>query len=111
MSATNEWNPPAKIEELYAKSAGNKWAAINSPTAGARTEKEAPAGSAPLQLYSLATPNGQKVSILLEELGVDYDAHGNTKNIESYLMILITLSVHSHQHRSWRSVHDWFCCN
>ena len=37
--------------------------------------EQAPVGSAPIQLYSLATPNGQKVGILLEELGVDYDAH------------------------------------
>lgn len=74
--STTEWQPPAKIEELFAKSAGNKWASINSPTAGARTTKDVPVGTAPLQLYSLATPNGQKVSVLLEELGVDYDAHG-----------------------------------
>jgi len=73
--STPEWQPPAKIEDLFAKSAGNKWAAINSPTAGARTTKDVPVGPAPLQLYSLATPNGQKVGILLEELGVDYDAH------------------------------------
>jgi len=46
----------------------NKFASINQPTAGARFERELPVGEHPLQLYSLATPNGQKVSILLEEL-------------------------------------------
>jgi len=62
-----------KIEDLFGSVA--QFAAINSPTAGPKEERELPAGSAPIQLYSLATPNGQKASILLEELGVDYDAH------------------------------------
>lgn len=52
--------------------------ALNLPTAGARTTKVLPRGDHELQLYSLATPNGQKVSILLEELneatGLEYDA-------------------------------------
>ncbi len=58
----------------------NRFASINRPTAGARFERELPVGDHPLQLYSLATPNGQKASILLEELlerGVaeaEYDA-------------------------------------
>lgn len=58
----------------------NKFANINRPTAGARFEQELPVGQHPLQLYSLATPNGQKVTILLEELlaaghaGAEYDA-------------------------------------
>lgn len=46
----------------------NKFASINRPTAGARFKRELPVGKHPLQLYSLATPNGQKVTILLEEL-------------------------------------------
>ncbi|MFC3225731.1 glutathione-dependent disulfide-bond oxidoreductase [Marinibaculum pumilum] len=59
---------------------GGRFANINKPTAGAQFEKELPVGKHPLQLYSLATPNGQKVTILLEELlaaGVkeaEYDA-------------------------------------
>ncbi|RKF13682.1 glutathione-dependent disulfide-bond oxidoreductase [Alginatibacterium sediminis] len=59
----------------------NKWASINSPESGARFEKELPTGEHALQLYSLATPNGQKVTILLEELlalGIkeaEYDAY------------------------------------
>lgn len=58
----------------------NKFANINRPTAGARFEQELPVGQHPLQLYSLATPNGQKVTTLLEELlaaghtGAEYDA-------------------------------------
>lgn len=69
------WNPPQKVEELFLATSGNKWASINRPTAGAREEKEVPRGSAPFQLYSLATPNGQKPAILLEEIGIEYDAH------------------------------------
>lgn len=53
------WTPPAKIEELYAATAGNQFAAINAPTAGPRVEQALPVGSAPFQLYSLATPNGK----------------------------------------------------
>eukprot|EP00934_Nitzschia_sp_Nitz4_P002702 Nitzschia sp. Nitz4//scaffold38_size140716//133615//134454//NITZ4_003178-RA/size140716-processed-gene-0.71-mRNA-1//-1//CDS//3329550171//2692//frame0 len=47
---------------------GGTWASINQPTAGAREEKELPKGEHPFQLYSLGTPNGQKVTIMLEEL-------------------------------------------
>lgn len=46
----------------------NKFASINRPTSGARFEQQLPIGQHPLQLYSLATPNGQKVTIMLEEL-------------------------------------------
>merc|ERR1719410_676357 len=48
---------------------------MNRPTAGARFEKKLPKGEHSLQLYSLGTPNGQKAAILLEELGLDYDAY------------------------------------
>lgn len=70
------WKPPQRIEELYKSTAGNNFAAINAPTAGARTKFEYPepkTGS--FQLYSLATPNGAKVGILLEELEIPYDAY------------------------------------
>ena len=50
------------------KENGGKFASINSPTAGARQDKILPVGDAPLQLYSLNTPNGVKINILLEEL-------------------------------------------
>ena len=59
---------------------GGRFAGINRPTAGARTDKPLPVGEHPLQLHSLGTPNGVKVTILLEELlaaghaGAEYDA-------------------------------------
>lgn len=59
---------------------GGQFASTNRPTAGATHEQELPVGEHPLQLYSMATPNGQKVTILLEELlaaghvGAEYDA-------------------------------------
>ena len=62
------------------KENGGTFASINRPVAGATHDKELPVGRHPLQLYSLATPNGQKVTILLEELlalghqGAEYDA-------------------------------------
>jgi GST-like protein len=62
------------------KSNGGQFASINRPIAGPTHEKELPVGRHPLQLYSLATPNGQKITIMLEELlalghsGAEYDA-------------------------------------
>jgi len=62
------------------KDDNSPFAAINRPTAGAQREEPLPVGKHPLQLYSLGTPNGQKITILLEELlaaghtGADYDA-------------------------------------
>ncbi|MDY0746758.1 glutathione-dependent disulfide-bond oxidoreductase [Paucibacter sp. R3-3] len=59
---------------------GHAFASINSAVSGARFEKELPVGKHPLQLYSQGTPNGQKITILLEELlvaghaGAEYDA-------------------------------------
>ena len=59
---------------------GGRFANINRPTAGATHEKELPVGRHPLQLYSLGTPNGVKVTVMLEELlqaghaGAEYDA-------------------------------------
>ena len=70
---------PAKVWTWDAESSGT-FASINRPIAGATHEKPLPVGKHPLQLYSLATPNGQKVTILLEELlalghsGAEYDA-------------------------------------
>lgn len=57
-AATPTWTPPAKIEDLFARQAGNQFAAINSPVAGARTQQDLPDGNAAIQLYSLGTPNG-----------------------------------------------------
>ncbi len=62
------------------KPSGGTFANINRPVAGATIEKELPIGRHPLQLYSLATPNGVKVTVMLEELlaagheGAEYDA-------------------------------------
>ncbi|CRM78047.1 Disulfide-bond oxidoreductase YghU [Pseudomonas sp. 31 R 17] len=70
---------PPKVWTWDAESGGT-FASINRPIAGATHEQALPVGKHPLQLYSLATPNGQKVSILLEELlalghtGAEYDA-------------------------------------
>ena len=62
------------------KESGGRFANINRPIAGATHEKDLPVGRHPLQLYSLATPNGVKVTVMLEELlalghtGAEYDA-------------------------------------
>ncbi len=62
------------------KESGGRFASINRPVAGPTHERELPVGKHPLQLYSLATPNGVKVTVLLEELlalgrtGAEYDA-------------------------------------
>src|SRR5690554_2553266 len=58
---------PPKVWKWQQES-GGKFASINRPIAGATHDKELPIGKHPLQLYSLATPNGQKVTIMLEEL-------------------------------------------
>ena len=74
----SDYTPPRVWQ--WQQPSGGRFAAVNRPTAGARTDKALPLGQHPLQLYSLATPNGQKVTILLEELlaqgytGAEYDA-------------------------------------
>ena len=78
MSNTNEYTPP-KIW-VWDQESGGKFASINRPVAGATHDKDLPVGRHPLQLYSLATPNGVKVTVMLEELlalghsGAEYDA-------------------------------------
>ena len=57
------------------KENGGQFASINRPIAGPTHDKELPVGKHPLQLYSLATPNGVKVSIMLEETGLPYEPH------------------------------------
>lgn len=70
---------PPKVWSVDTES-GGRFANINRPTAGAREERDLPRGENPFQLYSLATPNGVKVTIMLEELlelghkGAEYDA-------------------------------------
>ena len=76
---TNEYIPP-KVWTWDTES-GGRFANINRPIAGSTHDKELPRGDNPLQLYSLATPNGVKVTALLEELidlghtGAEYDAY------------------------------------
>jgi GSH-dependent disulfide-bond oxidoreductase len=78
MSSSSEYTPP-KVW-TWSKPSGGQFANINRPVAGSTHDKELPVGRHPLQLYSLATPNGQKVTIMLEELlalghkGAEYDA-------------------------------------
>ncbi|MFZ7092236.1 glutathione-dependent disulfide-bond oxidoreductase [Primorskyibacter sp. 2E233] len=74
---TQEYTPP-KVW-TWEKENGGQWASLNRPIAGATHDKDLPVGKHPYQLYSLATPNGQKVTILLEELlakgfDAEYDA-------------------------------------
>jgi GST-like protein len=79
MADTSIYTPP-KVWKWDSES-GGRFASINRPVAGATHEKELPVGEHPLQLYSLATPNGVKVTVLLEELlalgksGAEYDAY------------------------------------
>ncbi len=78
MTDTTAYTPPAVW--TWDQENGGQFASINRPIAGATHDKALPVGQHPLQLYSLATPNGQKVTILLEELlalghaGAEYDA-------------------------------------
>jgi GSH-dependent disulfide-bond oxidoreductase len=78
MTDTQDYTPP-KVW-AWNKPNGGRFENINRPTAGATHEKELPVGRHPLQLYSLGTPNGVKVTIMLEELlalghkGAEYDA-------------------------------------
>jgi GST-like protein len=78
MSDAPEYTPP-KVW-TWNKPSGGHFASINRPIAGPTHDKELPVGKHPLQLYSLGTPNGIKVTVLLEELlalghsGAEYDA-------------------------------------
>src|ERR1700748_1228585 len=78
MSISSEYTRP-KVWSCN-KANGGRFANINRPIAGPTHDKELPIGKHPLQLYSLGTPNGQKVTIMLEELlalgkkGAEYDA-------------------------------------
>ena len=78
MSKNGTYTPP-RVWKWDAES-GGRFANINRPIAGATHEKELPVGEHPLQLYSLATPNGVKVTVMLEELlalgkDAEYDAY------------------------------------
>ncbi|MGR3277749.1 glutathione-dependent disulfide-bond oxidoreductase [Acaryochloris marina NIES-2412] len=76
---SRDYTPP-KVWQWDSESGGT-WAKINRPISGPTHEQNLPIGKHPLQLYSMGTPNGQKVTIMLEELlalgemGAEYDAH------------------------------------
>ena len=78
MTDTPDYTPPDVW--TWNKENGGRFASINRPIAGATYDKELPVGKHPMQLYSLGTPNGQKVTVMLEELlalghtGAEYDA-------------------------------------
>ena len=78
MSSSSDYTPP-KVW-TWNKASGGRFANINRPIAGPTQDKELPVGRHPFQLYSLGTPNGQKVTIMVEELlalghkGAEYDA-------------------------------------
>ncbi|CAM3608052.1 Glutathione S-transferase OS=Castellaniella defragrans (strain DSM / CCUG 39792 / 65Phen) OX=1437824 GN=BN940_08246 PE=4 SV=1 [Castellaniella denitrificans] len=78
MNQTSEYQPPRVW--TWDQPSGGRFANINRPVSGPTHERELPVGKHPLQLYSQATPNGVKVTILLEELlarghsGAEYDA-------------------------------------
>ena len=78
MSTSTDYIPPPVW--AWNKANGGKFASINRPVAGPTHDKELPVGRHPLQLYSLGTPNGVKVTVMLEELlalghaGAEYDA-------------------------------------
>jgi GSH-dependent disulfide-bond oxidoreductase len=78
MSTTTEYTPPNVW--AWNKENGGRFANINRPIAGPTHDKDLPVGRHPLQLYSLGTPNGVKVTVMLEELlalshsGAEYDA-------------------------------------
>ncbi len=78
MTDPTAYTPPAVWQ--WNKESGGRFASINRPIAGATHDQELPVGRHPLQLYSLGTPNGVKVTVMLEELlalghaGAEYDA-------------------------------------
>ena len=79
MTDTSDYEPPRVWK--WERENGGRFASINRPVSGATHEKKLPRGDHPLQLYSLATPNGVKVTVMLEELlaaghaGAEYDAY------------------------------------
>ena len=78
MTDASAYEPPTVW--TWDRESGGRFASINRPVAGATHDQELPRGRHPLQLYSLATPNGVKVTVMLEELlaaghsGAEYDA-------------------------------------
>src|SRR5436190_23242491 len=98
MTDMPEYTPP-KVW-TWTKPSGGRFENINRPIAGATHEQELPVGRHPLQLYSQGTPNGVKVTVMLEELlalghsGAEYDAWliriGNGDQFGSVFVAVIT---------------------
>jgi GST-like protein len=97
MSDSSGYTPPRVWK--WDKESGGRFSGINRPIAGPTHEKELPVGEHPLQLYSLATPNGVKVTVLLEELlaigrtGAEYDAWLEEANTNSKIPALVDHST------------------
>jgi GST-like protein len=82
MTNLAEYTPP-KIW-TWSQENGGAWASINRPVSGATHDKELPVGRHPLQLYSLGTPNGVKVTVMLEHvLALEVGARITTKSIRA----------------------------
>ena len=90
-----EWKAPATLEELLAS---GRFIGTNPTVAGAKEEKELERGEAPYQLYSLATPNGIKVGILLCELGVEFDEHVVKLNGTQFTSGFVALNSSNNTH-------------
>ena len=99
MNDESNYTPP-KVW-TWERASGGRFANINRPIAGATHDKELPVGRHPLQLYSLATPNGVKVTIMLEELlaaghgGAEYDAHLISIDGEQFGSGFVTINPNS----------------
>jgi len=99
-SSTPLWTPSAKIEDLFPPVTLTS----NSASAAPRQDGVLREGSASIQLYSLATPNGKKLGIMLEELEVDYDAHGGCFCFD------VTIINMDRTRHCCRTVHPFLLC-
>ena len=113
MNDSPAYTPP-KVWK-WNKENGGRFANINRPIAGPTHDKELPVGRHPLQLYSLATPNGVKVTVMLEELlalrfgGAEYDAWLIRITEGDQLWRILTASwmaraLDSGEHSGWRHI-------
>jgi GST-like protein len=71
----DDWVAPKSVEDLYPALSGNRFDGMNADETKPRNDNAVPFGPTEYQLYSLATPNGQKASIACEEFGIEYSAH------------------------------------
>jgi len=91
-----DWEAPPSVEDTYKHLEGNRFAGLNQDTAGPRHNRPLPVGPAEFQLYSLATPNGQKASIGCEEFGIEYNAHFiNIQNADQFSEGFVAINPNS----------------